>query len=222
MDILSPLAETPFNTTTTATTNDSQASADSNPAATTTAATGGLRRKNTLKAYLANKNKLKERQAINVIVDPSVLAREDSSGSEHEAEKTPFSPISPTNLMSPVSGKRIDNDLETLDDEKKAIEDQLTALTQQLNGKSPSSSAPSSPTGATSTTAGVTAAGASPFEAKDEAALIEKRARLCAELDSIIKRRRELLQSWARDYKNLKRSGSLAKRQEDLFWVTTA
>ncbi|KAF9907320.1 hypothetical protein EC991_011142 [Linnemannia zychae] len=218
MDILSPLAESPFNTTTTATTNDAQSSADPN-AATTTTATGGLRRKNTLKAYLANKNKLKERQAINVIVDPSVLAREDSSGSEHEAEKTPFSPNSPTNMMSPVSGKRIDNDLEVLDAEKKAIEDQLAALTQQLNGKSPSSSAPSSPTGATSATAGT---GASPFEAKDEAALIEKRTRLCAELDSIIKRRRELLQSWARDYKNLKRSGSLAKRQEDLFWVTTA
>ncbi|KAG0276947.1 hypothetical protein BGZ95_006793 [Linnemannia exigua] len=221
MDILSPLAESPFNTTTTATTNES--STDSAAATTTTAAaTGGLRRKNTLKAYLANKNKLKERQAINVIVDPSVLAREDSSGSEHETEKTPFSPISPTNLMSPASGKRIDTDLETLDDEKKAIEDQLAAITQQLNGKSPSSSAPSSPTGATSTTAGATATGGSPFEAVDEAALIEKRTRLCAELDSIIKRRRELLQSWARDYKNLKRSGSLAKRQEDLFWVTTA
>ncbi|KAK3848675.1 MAG: hypothetical protein J3R72DRAFT_429493 [Linnemannia gamsii] len=218
MDILSPLAESPFNTTTTATTNE----ADSAATTTTTAATGGLRRKNTLKAYLANKNKLKERQAINVIVDPSVLAREDSSGSEHEAEKTPFSPNSPTNMMSPVGGKRIDTDLETLDDEKKAIEDQLAAVTQQLNGKSPSSSTPSSPTGATSTTAGATATGGSPFEAADEAALIEKRTRLCAELDAIIKRRRELLQSWARDYKNLKRSGSLAKRQEDLFWVTTA
>ncbi|KAF9294676.1 hypothetical protein BKA57DRAFT_448887 [Linnemannia elongata] len=219
MDILSPLAESPFNTTSTATTTaDPKSTTDG--AATT--ATGGLRRKNTLKAYLANKNKLKERQAINVIVDPSVLQREDSSGSEHEADsKTPFSPNSPTNLMSPVSGKRIDTDLETLDDEKKAIEDQLAAVTQQLNGKSPSSSAPSSPTaGATSNITGATSG--SPFEAADEAALIEKRTRLCAELDSIIKRRRELLQSWARDYKNLKRSGSLAKRQEDLFWVTTA
>lgn len=220
MDILSPLAESPFNTTSsTTTTADPKSTTDG--AATT--ATGGLRRKNTLKAYLANKNKLKERQAINVIVDPSVLQREDSSGSEHEAEsKTPFSPNSPTNLMSPVSGKRIDTDLETLDDEKKAIEDQLAAITQQLSGKSPSSSSPSSPTaaGATSNITGATSG--SPFEAADEAALIEKRTRLCAELDSIIKRRRELLQSWARDYKNLKRSGSLAKRQEDLFWVTTA
>lgn len=219
MDILSPLAESPFNTTSTATTTaDPKSTTDG--AATT--ATGGLRRKNTLKAYLANKNKLKERQAINVIVDPSVLQREDSSGSEHEADsKTPFSPNSPTNnLMSPVSGKRIDTDLETLDDEKKAIEDQLAAITQQLNGKSPSS--PSSPTAAGATSYITGATSGSPFEAADEAALIEKRTRLCAELDSIIKRRRELLQSWARDYKNLKRSGSLAKRQEDLFWVTTA
>ncbi|KAF8949029.1 hypothetical protein BGZ47_000101 [Haplosporangium gracile] len=218
MDILSPLAEAPFNTTSTATTTTDPKSTTDGATATST---GGLRRKNTLKAYLANKNKLKERQAINVIVDPSVLQREDSSGSEHEAEsKTPFSPNSPTNMMSPVSGKRIDTDLETLDDEKKAIEDQLAAITQQLNGKSPSSSSPSSPTGATSNITG--AISGSPFETANEAALIEKRTRLCAELDSIIKRRRELLQSWARDYKNLKRSGSLAKRQEDLFWVTTA
>ncbi|KAG0304473.1 hypothetical protein BGZ97_001479 [Linnemannia gamsii] len=218
MDILSPLAESPFNTTSTATNTaaDPKSTADT----TTGAATGGLRRKNTLKAYLANKNKLKERQAINVIVDPSVLQREDSSGSEHEGEsKTPFSPNSPTNMMSPVSGKRIDNDLETLDNEKKAIEDQLAAITQQLNGKSPSSSTPSSPTAGLTSNTG---ASGSPFEAADEAALLEKRTRLCGELDSIIKRRRELLQSWARDYKNLKRSGSLAKRQEDLFWVTTA
>ncbi|KAG0292873.1 hypothetical protein BGZ96_003573 [Linnemannia gamsii] len=215
MDILSPLAESPFNTSTATTTADPKSTADT----TTGAATGGLRRKNTLKAYLANKNKLKERQAINVIVDPSVLQREDSSGSEHEAEsKTPFSPNSPTNLMSP-SGKRIDNDLEILDNEKKAIEDQLTAVTQQLSGKSPSSSAPSSPT---SVLASYTGSSGSPFEAADEAELIEKRRRLCGELDAIIKRRRELLQSWARDYKNLKRSGSLAKRQEDVFWVTTA
>ncbi|KAF9930240.1 hypothetical protein FBU30_000726 [Linnemannia zychae] len=215
MDILTPLAESPFNTTSTATSTESK-SADSAATTGTTTATGGLRRQNTLKAYLANKNKLKERQAINVIVDPSVLQRDDSSGSEHEGERTPFSPNSPSNLMSPVSGKRIDTDLETLDQEKKAIEDQLAAITQQLNGKSPS--APSSPT------SGLTSTGAtgSPFEAANEAELIEKRTRLCAELDTIIKKRRELLQSWARDYKNLKRSGSLAKRQEDLFWVTTA
>ncbi|KAF9103104.1 hypothetical protein BGX29_003780 [Mortierella sp. GBA35] len=219
MDILSPLAESPYNTTPTDSSKSTD-NGDSAPPSTTTATGGGLRRKNTLKAYLANKNKLKERQAINVVVDPSVLQRDESSGSEHENEsKTPFSPNSPTNLMSPgggIGGKRIDTDLETLDNEKKAIEDQLAAITQQLNGKSPSSSAPSSPTA----TAGAT--GGSPFEAADEAALIEKRTRLCGELDSIIKRRRELLQGWTRDYKNLKRSGSLAKRQEDLFWVTTA
>ncbi|KAG0332409.1 hypothetical protein BG000_010039, partial [Podila horticola] len=126
MNIVSPLDTSSFEPATTV----------ASPSSTTTApATGGLRRNNTLKAYLANKNKIKERQAINVIVDPNVLKESDentyklaSASSDSDA-----SPQSPTNLMSPVSGKRIDTDLDALDKQKKTIEEQLAAITQQLN-----------------------------------------------------------------------------------------
>ncbi|KAF9360423.1 hypothetical protein BGX26_009410 [Mortierella sp. AD094] len=149
----------------------------------------GLRRGNTLKAYLANKNKLKERQAINVIVDPTVLQQtiDESSGSEAEV----LSPLSPNNIASPVSGRRIDSDLDAIDKEKKGIEEQLSNITQQLNQSTPQ---------------------------PDQSSLTAERTRLCQELDVLLKKRRELLESWTRDYKTLKRSGSLAKRQEDPFW----
>ncbi|KAF9197388.1 hypothetical protein BGZ49_002206 [Haplosporangium sp. Z 27] len=152
----------------------------------------GLRRGNTLKSYLASKNKLKERQAINVIVDPTILQQtiDESSGSEEE----PFTPLSPSNLTSPIVGRRIDSDLDVIDEEKKKIEEQLTSITSQLSQS------------------------AHP----DESSLIEERTRLCQELNTLLKKRRELLESWTRDYKNLKRSGSLAKRKEDPLWVTTA
>ncbi|KAF9272443.1 hypothetical protein BGZ68_002405 [Mortierella alpina] len=187
---------------------------------TGTASTGtGLRRNNTLKAYLANKNKLKERQAINIIVDPTVL-REEASGSDQDMPMSPerTSPTTPSALMSPgVSGKRIDTDLEALDSEKKQIEDQLASITQQLN----QFSQPSSPINSNNPSNNVLSPSLFPgMLTKEE--LTEKRTKLCQDLDEVLKRRRELLQSWARDYKSLKRSGSLAKRQEDLFWVTTA
>ncbi|KAG0215663.1 hypothetical protein BGX28_008909 [Mortierella sp. GBA30] len=179
----------------------------------------GLRRSNTLKAYLANKNKLKERQAINIIVDPTVL-REESSGSDQDPlspERT--SPMSPSVLMSPgVSGKRIDTDLEALDAEKKEIEVQLASITQQLNQISSSSQ---TTTPVSNENSIVLSPSLFPgMLTKEE--LTEKKAKLCQDLDGLLKRRRELLQSWARDYKTLKRSGSLAKKQEDMFWVTTA
>ncbi|KAF9174499.1 hypothetical protein BGX21_002626 [Mortierella sp. AD011] len=152
-----------------------------------------LRRGNTLKAYLANKNKLKERQAINIIVDPTVIQQnvDESSASENEI----LSPLSPSNLVSPVSGRRIDSDLDAIDKEKKGIEEQLANITQQLNQSTPP---------------------------PDQSSLTAERTRLCQELDLLLKKRRELLESWTRDYKSLKRSGSLAKRQQDTFWVTTA
>ncbi|KAF9181652.1 hypothetical protein BGZ51_007660 [Haplosporangium sp. Z 767] len=216
----SPTYEQPAMTADTTTTNN-----NTTPAPTTTAAPGsgsGLRRNNTLKAYLANKNKLKERQAINVIVDPTVL-REESSGSEQDGPRSPervTSPTSPDNLYgvsSPVSGRRIDTDLEALDQEKKKIEDQLANITQQLNQFNPSSVPTSPVNGSPATLSPSLFPG---METKEE--LLEKKTKLCADLDGLLKQRRELLQSWARDYKNLKRSGSLAKRHEDLFWVTTA
>ncbi|KAF9361925.1 hypothetical protein BGX34_006825 [Mortierella sp. NVP85] len=185
-----------------------------------TSATGGLRRSNTLKAYLANKNKLKERQAMNVIVDPTIL-RGDSSASENELSPV-LSPDAGASgaplsaLVSPVSGRRIDTDLEELDKEKKLIEDQLAAVTQRLNQLQ------SPPTSPTALAAGsVESSFVLPSNLTKEE-LVEKRTKLCEDLNGLVAKRRELLQSWTRDYKVLKRSGSLAKRQEDLFWVTTA
>ncbi|KAF9567699.1 hypothetical protein EC968_003198 [Mortierella alpina] len=227
--ILSPSMASPSFEPTMTTTSNNSSPADTTSNNDTTlpstptgsASTGtGLRRNNTLKAYLANKNKLKERQAINIIVDPTVL-REESSGSDHETPMSPerTSPTTPSALMSPgVSGKRIDTDLEALDSEKKQIEDQLASITQQLN----QFSQPSSPV-SSSNPSNNNVLSPSLFPGmltKEE--LTEKRTKLCKDLDEVLKRRRELLQSWARDYKSLKRSGSLAKRQEDLFWVTTA
>ncbi|KAI1300983.1 hypothetical protein EDD11_005904 [Mortierella claussenii] len=194
---------------------------------TTTTTTGSgtsLRRGNTLKAYLANKNKLKERRAINIIVDPAVLQQqteESSSGSEAETLRSPTSPLTATESlggimspMSPVSGRRIDTDLDALDKERRQIEDQLAAITRQLHRLS----APSSPTAAIATDINQS----SLFSTSTKEELIENRTRLCGELDVVLTKRRELLQSWARDYKNLKRSGSLSKPKDDLFWVTTA
>ena len=181
----------------------------------------GLRRNNTLKAYLANKNKLKERQAINVIVDPSLLEQNDEhddlSSPQQQRSTPPGSPFGSSNaIMSPVGGKRIDTDLDAIDREKKTIEDQLALITQQLNNSPPSSPAAES----TDALSFSLFPGMSTLS-KDE--LTVKRANLLQELDVLMKRRRELLQSWARDYKSLKRSGSLAnKKQDDVFWVTTA
>lgn len=227
--ILSPSMASPSFEPTMTTTSNSSSPADTTsnndttlPSTPTgTASTGtGLRRNNTLKAYLANKNKLKERQAINIIVDPTVL-REEASGSDQDTPMSPerISPTTPSALMSPgVSGKRIDTDLEALDSEKKQIEDQLASITQQLN----QFSQPSSPINSNNpSNTNVLSPSLFPgMLTKEE--LTEKRTKLCQDLDEVLKRRRELLQSWARDYKSLKRSGSLAKRQEDLFWVTTA
>ncbi|KAF9397824.1 hypothetical protein BGZ94_006189 [Podila epigama] len=212
----------------TATTTTPSTTSDTTTMAPAAPATGGLRRNNTLKAYLANKNKIKERQAINVIVDPNILKE---SADEHDApaykrasptvsdssDSDVASPRSPSQLMSPVSGKRIDTDLEALDRQKKVIEEQLASITQQLNQQEGAQStaiaagSETSTTGATNTTSHLS-----------KSQLLEEKSRLCEQLDQLMKQRRELLQSWARDYKNLKRSGSLAKRQEDLFWVTTA
>ncbi|KAF9915407.1 hypothetical protein BX616_006212 [Lobosporangium transversale] len=197
------------------------------PASTTSTGSGGLRRSSTLKAYLANKNKLKERQAINVIVDPTVLQRQkEESSSENEVTGSALSPISPAGAfatgtpLSPVSGRRIDADLEALDKEKKQIEDQLAIITQRLHQISP----PSSPTIApiTTTDASIPSSISSLFASSSKEELQENKTRLCQELDVLLMKRRELLQSWTRDYKSLKRSGSLAKPKEDLFWVTTA
>ncbi|KAF9434942.1 hypothetical protein BGZ76_007161 [Entomortierella beljakovae] len=172
-NVLSPMASPNFE----------QSSSDNTATASTNKGTG-LRRGNTLKAYLANKNKLKERQAINVVVDPSIIQQtiDESSASDK-------SPHSPNNITSPVSGRRIDSDLDAIDQEKKGIEEQLFNITQQLS------------------------------QQPDQPTLLEERTRLCQELDILLKKRRELLQSWARDYKNLKRSGSLAKKHEDPFWL---
>ncbi|KAF9283380.1 hypothetical protein BGZ74_001935 [Mortierella antarctica] len=209
MNIVSPLDTPSFEPATTVASPPS-----------TAPTTGGLRRNNTLKAYLANKNKIKERQAINVIVDPNVLKESDENTykpASASSDSDAASPQSPTNLMSPVSGKRIDTDLDALDKQKKTIEEQLAAITHQLNQLE----APTSPFAIT--TAPVlspsTTAAASVMS---KSQLVEEKTRLCESLDQVMKQRRELLQSWARDYKNLKRSGSLAKRNEDLFWVTTA
>ncbi|GJJ69587.1 hypothetical protein EMPS_01934 [Entomortierella parvispora] len=215
MNILTPtMASSTFepaeNTTTTTTTSQDNTSAGG---------ATGLRRNNTLKAYLANKNKLKERQAINVIVDPALLEQnnehDDLSSPQQQRSTPPGSPFGSANaIMSPVSGKRIDTDLDAIDREKKAIEDQLALITQQLNN-----SQPSSPT--VQSTDIFSLFPEMSTLSKDE--LTTKRTNLLQELDSLMKRRRELLQSWARDYKSLKRSGSLAnKKQDDLFWVTTA
>ncbi|KAG0056444.1 hypothetical protein BGZ83_004951 [Gryganskiella cystojenkinii] len=208
MNILTPtMATSTFEPTDSTTASSSSSS-------TTQAGATGLRRGNTLKAYLANKNKLKERQAINVIVDPALL---EQNGQEDESQQrpSPGSPFGSSNtIVSPVGGgKRIDTDLDLIDQEKKAIEDQLATITKQLNNSQPSSPV---------------AEFANPFANsaiilnKDE--LLSKRTSLLQELEELMKRRRELLQSWARDYKNLKRSGSLVSRKkpEDLFWVTTA
>ncbi|KAF9390708.1 hypothetical protein CPB97_008557 [Podila verticillata] len=193
------------------------------PSPTTAPATGGLRRNNTLKAYLANKNKIKERQAINVIVDPTVLKETDET--PYKANRSPMndssdsdaaSPRSPTSMMSPISGKRIDTDLDALDKQKKTIEQELAAITQQLSQLDP-------PTSPFAITRAPTLTATSPTTSvMSKSQLVEEKTRLCESLDQVMKQRRELLQSWARDYKNLKRSGSLAKRQEDQFWVTTA
>ncbi|KAG0005030.1 hypothetical protein BGZ65_012132 [Modicella reniformis] len=220
-NILTPMASPSYEPNMTA--NNDSNTTPTNPETSDNSATGstesgGLRRSNTLKAYLANKNKMKERQAINVIVDPTVIQRGESSASEND-----LSPLSPQRTLmspdggvfSPVSGRRIDADLEALDNEKRLIEGQLAAVTQRLQ------SPPSSPTSAPVTTASGAELPPLPDNlTKDE--LIAKRTRLCEDLDALVKKRRELLQSWTRDYKNLKRSGSLAKRQEDLLWVTTA
>jgi hypothetical protein len=181
-----------------------------------TTATGGLRRSNTLKAYLANKNKLKERQAMNVIVDPTIL-RGESSASDNEISPVLSPDAGPlSSLVSPVSGRRIDTDLDELDKEKKLIEDQLAAVTQRLNQLQ------SPPTSPTALAAGsVESSFVLPSNLSKEE-LVEKRTKLCEDLNGLVAKRRELLQSWTRDYKVLKRSGSLAKKQEDLFWVTTA
>lgn len=201
--------------------NTTTATSPSQDSPSTGGATG-LRRNNTLKAYLANKNKLKERQAINVIVDPALLEQNNEhddllSTPQQQRSTPPGSPFGSSNaILSPVGGKRIDTDLDAIDQEKKAIEDQLALITQQLNNSQPSS--PS-----------VESTGALSFSLfpemstlnKDE--LTAKRTNLLQELDGLMKRRRELLQSWTRDYKSLKRSGSLAnKRKDDVFWVTTA
>ncbi|KAG0017630.1 hypothetical protein BGZ81_010648 [Podila clonocystis] len=210
MNIVSPLETPSFEPTTTVA---------SPPSTTTAPATGGLRRNNTLKAYLANKNKIKERQAINVIVDPNVLKESDENTykpASASSDSDAASPQSPTNLMSPVSGKRIDTDLDALDKQKKTIEEQLAAITQQLNQLE----APTSPFAIT--TAPALAPSTTTASVMSKSQLVEEKSRLCESLDQVMKQRRELLQSWARDYKNLKRSGSLAKRQEDMFWVTTA
>ncbi|KAG0256757.1 hypothetical protein BG011_004334 [Mortierella polycephala] len=226
MNILTPVESHTYEKLT-MNTDTTTANNDTAPAPTTTATPGsgsGLRRKNTLKAYLANKNKLKERQAINVIVDPTVL-REESSGSEQDGPHSPehaLSPTSPDNhgVSSPVSGKRIDTDLDALDEEKKKIEEQLANITQQLNQFNPPSTPTSPINGPTATVATLSPSLFPGMETKEE--LLGKKTKLCADLDRLLKQRRELLQSWTRDYKNLKRSGSLAKRNEDLFWVTTA
>ncbi|KAG0245337.1 hypothetical protein B0O80DRAFT_434126 [Mortierella sp. GBAus27b] len=217
-NILTPMASPSYEPTMTSNANDTNPTTAETSNNDTTPSTGGLRRKSTLKAYLANKNKLKERQAMNVIVDPTVLQRSDSSGSDNELSPV-NSPPTGASVMSPMSGKRIDTDLEALDEKKKLIEAQLAAITQRLNQLQ---SPPSSPTSAPAlTTESELPEVTLPSNlTKDE--LVERRTRLFEELNVLNQKRRELLQSWTRDYKNLKRSGSLAKRQEDLFWVTTA
>jgi len=213
MNIVSPQDTPSFEPATTVT----------SPPSTTTAPATGLRRNNTLKAYLANKNKIKERQAINVIVDPTVLKESDEN--PYKTNRSPVSdssdsdaasPQSPTNMMSPISGKRIDTDLDALDKQKKAIEQELAAITQQLSQLDP----PTSPFAITRAPALIATSPTTSVMSKSQ--LVEEKTRLCESLNQVMKQRRELLQSWARDYKNLKRSGSLAKRQEDQFWVTTA
>ncbi|KAF9320564.1 hypothetical protein BG006_002757 [Podila minutissima] len=209
MNIVSPLDTPSFEPATTVASPPS-----------TAPTTGGLRRNNTLKAYLANKNKIKERQAINVIVDPNVLQESDENTykpASTSSDSDAASPQSPTNLMSPVSGKRIDTDLDALDKQKKTIEEQLAAITQQLNQLE----APTSPFAITTAPA-LSPSTTAAASVMSKSQLVEEKSRLCESLDQVMKQRRELLQSWARDYKSLKRSGSLAKRNEDQFWVTTA
>ncbi|KAG0349162.1 hypothetical protein BC939DRAFT_475693 [Gamsiella multidivaricata] len=214
----SPSYELTMDSSSAPTANTDSTTDSTTTAASTKSGSGGLRRSNTLKAYLANKNKLKERQAINVIVDPTVLQHHGESSSSDPEVDGPSSPLKsvPTTpstgaplmspLMSPVSGRRIDTDLDVLDKEKKSIEEQLATITQQLNQLESSPSPSPSP---------------SPVSPSKEE-LVEKRTLFCSQLDALLQKRRELLQSWTRDYKSLKRSGSLAKRQDDLFWVTTA
>ncbi|KAF8938706.1 hypothetical protein BGZ58_000312 [Dissophora ornata] len=211
MNVLAPRTNPSYSPIMTTDSNDSSVNTSSDTTVTNTRS--GLRRSSTLKAYLANKNKLKERQAINIIVDPTVLKQQhDSSSSENELSPQrsagPMSLLSPgaRSMMSPMSGRRIDTELDTLDQEKKAIEDQLSIITQQLS----SFSAPTSPTLIMNVPA------FTPSSSKED--LTEKRTKLCQELDVLMKKRRELLECWTRDYKTLKQSGSLAKRQEDQFW----
>lgn len=235
-NILTPIASPSYEPIMTSSTNPtSPMAANSNQSATTTGSGTSLRRGNTLKAYLANKNKQKERQAINIIVDPNVLHRDGIS--EEAAEKngqdtlTPLSPVrsplatSPTMSPPPLSGRRIDTDLEALDENKKVIEDQLAVITLQLSRLQPSPN-PFSPTtnpeAPFSTLSPSLLPDTTSVQNMSKEELTQKKERLCFELDQLMKQRRELLQSWTRDYKNLKRSGSLAKRQEDLYWVTTA
>ncbi|KAF9579280.1 hypothetical protein BGW38_004522 [Lunasporangiospora selenospora] len=162
----------------------------------------GLGRRNTLKAYLANKNKLKERNAINIIVNPSVLHENPplSSSPEKDSMLSP-QPTSPDGLFT-------------------------QQLIQLSNPSSPTATSPTSTAAAAAAAAeafglvDLDSTALSPMASKEE--LKQQKAQLCQDLDEVMKQRRALLQSWARDYKNLKRSGSLAKRQDDLFWVTTA
>ncbi|KAG0318609.1 hypothetical protein BGZ99_005583 [Dissophora globulifera] len=220
-NVLSPTTTTAYAPIMTSSTSTNTGLASNTIAADTTttpAAGSGLRRGNTLKAYLANKNRLKERQAINVVVDPTILNqhREEASSSSDDnsspqQQTRTAGPMSPDDLtkmlMSPVSGRRIDTELDALEKEKKSIDVQLSVITQQLSSFS-DAAASASPTSAHLPPLVPTAS-------KEE--LITRRTRLCEQLDTLMKKRRELLESWTRDYKNLKKAGSLSQPQQEVF-----
>ncbi|KAF9165426.1 hypothetical protein DFQ27_005354 [Actinomortierella ambigua] len=187
-----------------------------------------LGRKNTLKAYLANKHKLKERQSIQIVTN--------NSNSQTTNTTTSDAPGSPDAATSPRTASRMEQSLEDLDRQKNKIEESLAALTKEMLQYQPGhhyttatgTTIISSPTdgvsqslfdsegnNASKVPADATLPGMRPL-----AELQQSKAALVSQLDQIIKERRTLLQSWSRDYKNLKRSGSLKQPAPENYWFS--
>ncbi|KAG0225495.1 hypothetical protein BGW42_004266 [Actinomortierella wolfii] len=222
-----PLNSTSFSESSTSSSVETRSPppAPSSGAATGAAPTGGaaLGRKNTLKAYLANKHKLKERQAINIVTS------NNTAGGVKDA------PGSPEDAMSPRTASRMEQSLEDLDRQKNKIEEQLAAITKEMLHYQPGhhyttatgTTIISSPTEGVAPSLFDTSADASASKVDSAlpgvrplAELQQSKAALVAQLDQIIKERRTLLQSWSRDYKNLKRSGSLKQPSPENYWFS--
>ncbi|KAF9974619.1 hypothetical protein BGZ73_001917 [Actinomortierella ambigua] len=242
MNVLSPVASPshsiasafdPLSSTSFSESSSSVETRSPPPAASSGAATSGLPapggaalgRKNTLKAYLANKHKLKERQAINIVTN---------NGNTTSTTTGTAEPGSP-DAMSPRTASRMEQSLEELDRQKNKIEESLAALTKEMLNYQPGHHYTTA-TGTTIISSPTDGVSQSLFDTDGDASKVapdaalpgvrplselqQSKAALVSQLDQIIKERRTLLQSWSRDYKNLKRSGSLKQPSPENYWFS--